>query len=89
MIQTCQSGFARLHQSKAHPEMGDAGQGLSKQFPVDKIVINTETHTGQCAERRDLGALGPKWNVFTNLPSRLRDLCGRGGRNSGRARGGG
>lgn len=27
----------------------------------------------------DLGALSPKWDVFIEvLPSRLRDLCGRG-----------
>lgn len=28
----------------------------------------------------DFGALGPRWAVFIKtLPSRLRDLCGRGG----------
>lgn len=30
---------------------------------------------------KDLGALSPEWNIFsTPLPSRLSDLCGRGGR---------
>jgi hypothetical protein len=39
---------------------------------------------------RDLGALNPKWNVFVkSLPSRLRGLLGKGGRNFARAKIGG
>ena len=35
--------------------------------------------SGQCAQR-DMGTLSSEWNVFINLPSDLRDLCGRGSR---------
>ena len=38
------------------------------------MVINTETHTGQCAENKRLGKLYLKWDVFIKaLPSGLRE----------------
>lgn len=66
-------------------------QGIAEPSSENPLEVNTQRPTtGPCAESARLwNMLSPEWDVFIKpFPSKIMDLCARGGRKTLRARGG-